>query len=159
MEIKSLLPSIFTGKTELDPFRALQKQIDNVFSDFSRDLPVVGWPRNGAFSLAVDVVETDKTIEIAADLPGVEEKDISVTLAGDVFSIKAEKKSQKEEKGKDYHLSERSYGVFERSMTLPFRPESSKVDAKFEKGVLKVTINKPADVQALTQKIPIKAAA
>jgi HSP20 family protein len=159
MEMKSFLPSIFSGKTEHDPFRALQKQIDQVFTDFSRDLPGVPWARNGAFSLAVDVAETERAIEIIADLPGVDEKDINVSLSGDVFTIKAEKKSQKEEKGKDFHLSERSYGVFERSMVLPFRPESSKVDAKFEKGVLRVSINKPADVKALTQKIPIKAAA
>jgi HSP20 family protein len=159
MEIKSLLPSIFTGSSDRDPFRALQRQIDQVFSDFSRDLPSVGWTRNGSLNLAVDVVETDKTLEVTADLPGVDEKDISVTLAGDTLMIKAEKKTEKEEKGKDYHVSERSYGMFERSMDLPFKPESSKVDAKFEKGVLKVTINKPAEVQTLTQKIPVKAAA
>ena len=159
MEIKSLLPSIFSGKAEQDPFRALQKQIDQVFTDFSRELPGIPWVRNGAFGLAVDVAETENAIEVTADLPGVDEKDITVSLAGNTFSIKAEKKSHKDEKGKDFHLSERSYGVFERSMVLPFRPESSKIDAKFEKGVLKITINKPADVQALTQKIPIKAAA
>ncbi len=159
MEMKSLLPSIFTGASERDPFRALQRQIDQVFSDFSRDVPSLGWPRNGSLGLAVDVAETDKTMEITADLPGVDEKDISVTLAGDVLTIKAEKKTEKEEKGKDYRLSERSYGMFERSMELPFKLESSKVDAKFDKGVLKVTLNKPADVQTLTQKIPVKAAA
>ena len=159
MEIKSLLPSIFSGKAEQYPFRALQKQIDQVFTDFSRELPGIPWVRNGAFGLAVDVAETENAIEVTADLPGVEEKDITVSLAGDVFSIKAEKKSHKDEKDKDFHLSERSYGVFERSMVLPFRPESSKIDDKFEKGVLKITISKPADVQALTQKIPVKAAA
>ncbi len=159
MEIKSFLPTLLSGSSERDPFRSLQKQIDQVFTEFSRDLPVVGWTRNGALGLAVDVVETEKTLEITADLPGVNEKDIAVTLSGDTLTIRAEKKSAKDEKGKDYRLSERSYGMFERSMDLPFKPEFAKVDAKFEKGVLKVTINKPAEVQALTQTIPVKAAA
>jgi HSP20 family protein len=157
MEIKSFLPSVFTR--ERDPFRTLQRQIDDVFRDFSRDLPSVGWDRNSSFNLAVDVAETDKVIEVTAELPGVEEKDISVMLTGDVITIKAEKKSEKEEKGKDYRLAERSYGMFERSMDLPFKVEPSKVDAKFDKGVLKVMITKPAEVQALSQKIPVKAAA
>ncbi len=159
MQMKSLMPTIFSGTPEKDPFRSLQKQIDQVFTEFSRDMPGFGWPRNGSLSLAVDVIETDNALKISADLPGVDEKDISVTLAGDVLTIKAEKKTEKEEKGKDFRLCERSYGVFERSMALPFKAESSKVDAKFDKGVLKVTINKPAGVQSLTQSIPIKSAA
>jgi HSP20 family protein len=159
MEIKSLLPSVFTGSSSHDPFRSLQKQIDQVFSDFSRDLPRAGWSRNGSLGLAVDVIEDDKEIVVTTDLPGVEEKDIHVTLAGDVLTIKAEKKAEKEEKGKNCWVSERSYGAFERSMELPFKADAAKVDAKFEKGVLKVSVAKPAEVQALSQKIPVKAAA
>ncbi len=159
MEIKSFIPTLFSSASERDPFRSLQKQIDQVLKEFSRDLPAVGWTRNGALGLAVDVVETEETLEVTADLPGVNEKDISVTLSGDTLTIRAEKKSEKDEKGKDYRLSERSYGIYERSMDLPFKPESAKVDAKFDKGVLKVTINKPAEVQALTQTIPVKTAA
>ena len=159
MEMKSFLPSIFSGARERDSLRALQKRVDELFSDFSLALPGHGWERAGVFNLAVDVVETDKALEISAELPGVEEKDISVTLAADVLTIKAEKKSEKEEKGKDYRLSERSYGMFERSMELPFKAQSSKVEAKFDKGVLKVAVNKPAEVQTLVQKIPVKAAA
>jgi HSP20 family protein len=159
MELKSLLPSIYSGSSERDPFRALQKQIDHVFKEFANDLPSVGWTRSGAMSLAIDVTETDKSIEITTDVPGIEEKDINVTLAGDMLTIKAEKKDEKEEKGKDYRLSERSYGMFERSLELPFKADPSKVEAKFNKGVLKVTVVKPADVQTLTQKIPVKTAA
>jgi HSP20 family protein len=159
MELKSFLPTVFSGKPERDPFRALQRQIDQVFSDFGRDVPSVGWLSNGNLNLAVDVAETDKSIEVTTEIPGVEEKDIAVTLSGDVLTIKAEKKTEKEEKGKDYHRSERSYGMFERSMELPFKAESSKVEAKYDKGVLRVTIAKPAEVQTLTQKIPVKIAA
>jgi HSP20 family protein len=158
MAFKSLLPTIF-GETDRDPFRALQRQIDQVFSDFSRDLSGLSWPRNGAMNLFVDVAETDKALEVSAEMPGVEEKDIKVTLAGDVLTIKGEKKSAKDEKGKDYRLSERSYGMYERSMALPFRADASKIEAKFEKGVLKVTVAKPPEAQAALQQIPVKAAA
>jgi HSP20 family protein len=158
MEMKSLIPSMFAG-SERDPFRTLQRQVDQLFSDFSRDIPGTGWNRSGSFGLAVDVVEGGKDITVTTDLPGVEEKDISVTLSGGMLTIKAEKKSEKDEKGKDYRLSERSFGMFERSMELPFKADASKVDAKFEKGVLKVTVAKPAEVQLLTHKIPVKAAA
>lgn len=159
MEHKSLIPPLFTGSLARDPFRALQKQIDQVFWDFPRDLPGLGWNDKSTLGLAVDVAETDTSIEITTEVPGIGEKDISVTLAGDVLTIKAEKKAETDEKGKDYRISERSYGMFERSMELPFKADPSKVDAKFDKGVLKVTVTKPADVQTLTQKIPVKVAA
>lgn len=158
MAFKSLLPTVF-GEGERDPFRALQRQIDQVFSEFSRDLPALSWPRNGSMNPSVDVAETDKAIEVTAEMPGVEEKDIKVTLAGDVLTIKGEKKSEKDEKGKDYRLMERSYGMFERSMALPFRAEAGKVEAKFDKGVLKVTVAKPPEAQTALQHIPVKAAA
>jgi HSP20 family protein len=159
MELKSLLPTVFTGKSERDSFRSLQRQIDQVFSDFTKDFPAAGWLPNGNGSLAIDVAETDKMIEVSTEIPGVDDKDISVTLAGDMLTIRAEKKVEKDEKGKDFHRSERSYGVFERCLELPFKAESSKVEAKYDKGVLRVTIAKPAEVQALSQKIPVKIAA
>jgi HSP20 family protein len=75
------------------------------------------------------------------------------------LTIKAEKKSDKEEKTKDYRLVERSYGTFERSMRLPFRADAAKIDATFAKGVLKVVVQKPAEAQTKQQKIDVKAAA
>jgi HSP20 family protein len=157
MAFKSLLPSVFSGEGSRDPFHDLQRQIDRVFSDFSRDLKPVGMGRNGSFSPSIDVCETDKALEVTAELPGVDEKDIDVTLADDMLTIRAEKKSEKEEKDekKNYHLVERSYGTFERRMSLPFRADPSKVDAKFEKGVLKLTVPKPAEAQAKVQKIQV----
>jgi HSP20 family protein len=159
MEMKSFLPTLFTGSAERDPFRSLQRQVDKLFNDFGRDVPSLGWTRNGSFGLAVDVVETNKEIVVTTEIPGVEEKDINVTLSGDTLTIRAEKKADKEESDKDYRISERSYGMFERVMSLPFRADPAKVDAKFEKGVLKVKVTKPAEVQSLTQKIPVKSAA
>lgn len=161
MKVKSMLPTLWgESVAERLPFRALQQEVDKLFNDFTSDLPVVGRLNgNGSLAVKVDVAETEKTLEVTAELPGVNEKEIDVSLAGDVLTIKAEKKSDREEKTKDYHLVERSYGTFERSMRLPFKVDPAKVEAKFDKGVLKLVVQKPADAQTKTQKIEVRAAA
>ncbi len=158
MAFKSLLPTLFSQESGRDPFRDLQRQIDQVFSDFTRELRPMGFGRNGSLSISMDVAETDKAVEVTAELPGVDEKDIDVSVADDMLTIKAEKKSEKDEKGKDFRLIERSYGTFERRMALPFKADPAKVEAKFEKGVLKLTLPKPPEAQSKVQKIPISAA-
>lgn len=161
MNVRSMLPTLWgENRNESQPFRLLQSEIDRLFNEFTSDFSMVGrWNGNGRLAVQLDVAETDKTLEVTADLPGVNEKDIDISLAGDVLTIKAEKKSDKEEKTKDYHLVERSYGTFERSMMLPFQADAAKIDAKFEKGVLKLTVQKPAEAQKKLQKIEVKAAA
>ena len=141
-------------------FRTLQNEVEKLFNDFTAGFPMAArWNENGRLAVRVDVAETEKTLEVTAELPGVNEKDIDVSLAGDMLTIKAEKKSDKEEKTKDYHLVERSYGTFERSMMLPFKADAAKIEAKFDKGVLKLIVQKPAEAQTKTQKIEVKAAA
>jgi HSP20 family protein len=161
MKVRSMLPTLWgeSGAERL-PFKALQQEVDKLFSDFTSDFPLAGrWTKNANFAIQVDVAETEKTLEVTAELPGVSEKDIDVSLAGDILTIKAEKKSDKEEKTKDYHLVERSYGTFERSMRLPFKADPAKIEAKFDKGVLKLVVQKPVEAQTKTQKIEVKAAA
>ena len=161
MKVRSMLPTLWgESAAERLPFRALQQEVDKLFNDFTTDFPLAGrWNKNGSLAMQVDVAETDKTLEVTAELPGVNEKEIDVSLAGDMLTIKAEKKSDREEKTKDYHLVERSYGTFERSMRLPFKADPAKIEAKFDKGVLKLVVQKPADAQTKTQKIEVKAAA
>lgn len=161
MKVRSMLPTLWgESAAERLPFRALQQEVDKLFNDFTTDFPLAGrWNKNGSLAMQVDVAETDKTLEVTAELPGVNEKEIDVSLAGDILTIKAEKKSDREEKTKDYHLVERSYGTFERSMRLPFKADPAKIEAKFDKGVLKLVVQKPADAQTKTQKIEVKAAA
>ena len=105
----------------------------------------------------MDVTETDKEIEITAELPGLEEKDVQVNLADNVLTIRGEKKAEKEEKDKNYRLVERSYGSFVRSLQLPDGVNANAIKASIDKGVLKVTVPKPAPAQA--KKIDVKAAA
>ena len=105
---------------------------------------------------AIDVTETDGQIEITAELPGLEEKDVQVNVADNVLTIRGEKKAEKEDKQKDYHVVERSYGSFYRAFELPAGVDADKIKADISKGVLKVTVPKPAPKQA--KKIDVKAA-
>jgi HSP20 family protein len=130
--------------------------MERLFEDFSRD---VGWrpPTIAGTAVAprIDVSETDTEIKIEAEMPGVDEKDVEVVLSNGRLTIKGEKKQEKEEKKKDYHVVERSYGSFARSIGLPFEADPGQVKASFAKGVLTVTVPKPPEVKAKEKKIPI----
>jgi HSP20 family protein len=106
----------------------------------------------------IDIRENANAIVVEAELPGVDEKDVTVTLANGVLTIKGEKKHQKEEKGESYHVVERSYGAFERAVRLPDTVDDAKVEAKFENGVLRVTAAKRPEAIKAERKIEIKKA-
>jgi HSP20 family protein len=157
MTLKSPLPvgtERAATRTASDPFSALQREIDDLFEGFSRSFS--GFPMRDVMP-KMDVSETDKEIEITAELPGLEEKDIQLNLADNVLTIRGEKKNEREEKEKDYHLVERSYGSFTRSVQLPDGVNADGIKAVMSKGVLKVSVPKPAPAQA--KKINVQAAA
>jgi HSP20 family protein len=162
MEHRSSLPSLFgRGGTSFGSHLGdLQRQIDRLFDDFGR------WPAsrekngNGAsYWPALDMTETTDAVDVTAELPGVDPKDVDITAVGSLLTIKGEKKTEKETKEKDYYCAERSYGSFMRSIELPFEIDTSKVDASFDKGVLKVHVGKPAGAKKESKKIPVKSAA
>lgn len=105
---------------------------------------------------AIDVVEDDHTYIVSAELPGLDEKSVSVTLSGDLLVLKGEKSEETEEKDKNRYLSERCYGCFERSFRLPDNVERDKISAEFAKGLLRVRLPKSATAPA--KKIEVKAA-
>ncbi len=105
---------------------------------------------------AVDVTEDDKAYKIAAEMPGVEEKDIEVNVNEDTLVLKGEKRQEKEEKGKNTYVSERSYGSFQRTFALPEGVDRDKIAADFSKGVLTVTLPKTPESQKQQKKIAIK---
>jgi HSP20 family protein len=168
MDLKSLVP--FRGQSalmrpELTLFGPLQREVDRLLSDFTR-----GTGGNGSSMLmpSIDVSETDKEIEVTVDLPGLERKDVDISLENDVLTIRGEKKIEsksdekagkdgKDAKEKTYHVAERSYGVFYRVIQLPPGIDPSKVQATMSKGVLKVTIPKPT--RSAAAKIEVKEAA
>lgn len=108
-------------------------------------------------SAKTDVSETDSEFEISMELPGIDEKDIELGISDGVLTLKAEKKAQREEKKKDYHLTERSYGSVRRSFRIPEGVDSDKIKAAFSKGVLEVTLPKTKEAKAKQRKIPVKA--
>jgi HSP20 family protein len=154
---KSYLPSFF-GRDD-DPFGSLFREVQKTFEDFSRRSPISGF---GSDLLApkIDVAESKDAIDLTAELPGVEEKDVDVTLADGMLTIRGEKNAERDEKDreKNWHVVERSYGSFSRVISLPFDPDPAKVEAKFDKGVLHIHLPKPAEVAKKQQKIEIKKA-
>ena len=153
------LPSLWGGRQDVfsDPFRALRREmqdVEDMFRGFTRRLPSV--LPVGAGSPSIDIAETKDALEVTVELPGVEEKDIKVSLEGNQLAISGEKKEESERDEKDWHVEERSYGSFSRTISLPFDPDPAKVDAKFDKGVLHVHLPKPVEVAKKQQKIEIK---
>jgi HSP20 family protein len=136
-----------------DPFAFLQSEVNRIFDGMGRFGPLTEF---AAASPRLDISETSDAIEIHAELPGVAEKDVELTLTGDLLTIKGEKHEAKEDKGRDFHLTERSYGAFTRSVRLPFAaaPESAK--ASFDKGILTIAIPKPKEQREKSARIPIK---
>ena len=95
----------------------------------------------------MDVTETAEAVVVKAEVPGMDAKEINISVTGDVLTIKGEKKSEREEKEENYHLVERSYGSFSRAMTLPAAVNLDKIEARYDKGVLTVTCPKKEEVK------------
>ena len=128
---------------EVEHVGGFKTQIDSLFEDwFGRSMGGVLAPR-------VDVAEDDQSVTLTAELPGVSENDIDVSLVGDQLTIKGEKRSEHEDKkdshGFSLHRTERSYGAFQRTITVPYRVDPDLVAAQFNDGVLRITLPKPAD--------------
>lgn len=148
-------------REEADPFYSLHREIDRLFDDFmGRGFGLTRFgdftDRFSAFNPQVDVTENDKEIKVAAELPGLDEKDIEVSLSGDMLTISGEKKAEKEDKRENYYRMERSYGSFQRSVALPVEVDTEKVEATFKNGVLQVTLPKLHPGQETRKKISVK---
>jgi HSP20 family protein len=154
--------------TEWRPFESLRREVEHLFDDFQlgawrspfgRTLfepfrrGEMGWK-----TPAVDVVEKEKAYEITAELPGMDESNIDVKFSDGTLTIKGEKREEKEEKKKDFYLSERRYGSFQRSFSVPDGVDGDKIEAGFKNGVLTVTLPKTPEAQKSEKKIAIKKA-
>jgi HSP20 family protein len=159
MDKQSHLPSLFGRglRQGQDIFAQLQHEVDRVFDSFASPRSIATLVGNGAFEPAIDVVETADAIDVTAEIPGCEPKDVEISLIDRTLTIRGEKKTEAEQKDKNYHAVERSYGAFVRSLTLPFATDPAQVQAKFDKGVLKVRLPKPPEAKQDVKKIPIQA--
>jgi HSP20 family protein len=164
LPVKTETAAHSTRALEWRPFESLRNQVDRLFRDFETGFqsPVYRdvdnfWRRDAAFSVtpALDIVEKDNVFEITAELPGLDAKNIELTLNDDVLTIKGEKKEEKEEKTKDRYVSERRYGSFRRSVQLPSSIEAANIEANYKSGILAITLPKSAEAQKKHTVIPI----
>lgn len=149
------------------PFDTLRRQVDRLFDEFDRPwhLPFSRhgletapiWQGGPSRMPAVDVVEKENSFEITAELPGLDEKDVEVKLVGNSLVIKGEKRQEHKEEKDGYHLSERSFGSFQRSFALPDGVDREQIEAKFGKGVLRVSLPKHPGAGEGAKTISVKA--
>jgi len=129
-----------------DPFLSLHREMNRLFDDVLRGsfgVPVQSGEQGGGMMMPhMDVSETENEVRICAELPGVSEKDVDVSLSDDVLTIRGEKKFERKDETENYHFVERSYGTFQRSLRLPYAVDPNQVQASFENGVLTVTLPK-----------------
>ena len=161
---KSAAPARANERT---PFESLRREIDRLFDDFhpfgwrlpSRMLDIeaprmsrLEWP----VAPAMDLVEKDDVYEITAELPGLDDKNVEIKLNNRTLTIKGEKSEEKQDKQKDYYLSERRFGSFQRSFQLPDGVDVDRIDASFTKGRLTVKLPKTSEARQAEKKITVK---
>jgi HSP20 family protein len=155
-----------------DVWRTFRSEMDRLFDRFSTGVGMPSlrrmfdmepaWRFESSFNFAapaIDVSEDEKAYKITAELPGLEAKDLDVAIVGDTLMIKGEKQQEKEQKDKNYHVTERAYGSFQRAFALPDGVARDKIAADLSKGVLTLTLPKTIEAQKPAKKIEVKAAA
>ncbi|QKV18202.1 Hsp20/alpha crystallin family protein [Oricola thermophila] len=156
---KSNVPSMWSAGLFDDFRREMDELISGFFGGERR------WPaqsRNwanlpvGVVNPAIDVTENDEAITLTAELPGLAEDDIDLTVREGILTLKGEKKHERDEEKDNVHVTERSYGSFQRTMPVPDRVNADKISAKFDKGVLKVVMPKKPEAVAAARKIKIE---
>jgi HSP20 family protein len=146
-EVKAM--KLVPWRTELSPLRG---QMDRLFRDFFENGHVA--TREEEFAPVLDVAETPEAIVVTAEVPGIEVKDIEISLMGGTLYLKGRKTEEREEKGKTWHRVERSYGAFTRAITLPSAVNAERIEAKSKDGVLTITL--PKKEEAKPKQIQIK---
>jgi len=148
-------------------FQTLRSEMDRLFDNFLTGMPPLtpsftgfhqAFPAAQGLTPAWDVKETEKEFVVTADLPGIDEKDIELTIRDGVLRLRGEKKSEKTSVGSNYHVMERSHGSFHRSIRLPASIDEDKIAARFDRGVLTITVPKRPEAVKEQKKIEIKGA-
>ena len=149
------------NQSMFDPFEQFRSEMDRMFDNWLT--PFTGrtslMDRSfGNFVPNIDVHETDKEVRVVAELPGMDQKDVEVTLVDGALQIRGEKREEHEENKRDFYRQEVRYGAFERMIPLPAEVDPDKVKAQFKKGVLKITLPKTAEAQSNRRTIPVETA-
>ena len=147
------------NRREDEALYPMRREMDRLFDEFFRGFEMEPWrgENGGRFNPSLNVSESDDAIEATLELPGLSEDDIEITLVGDRLTVTGEKRDEEEEHGKNYFRRERSYGYFRRTIPLPSDTvDADKVDAKFDTGVLKITMPKRETAQTQAKRISVK---
>ncbi len=165
MAFGSLSPftrSSAAARGEDDPFRTMRREVERLFDDFGGafGLPAGGDGDGRLMMPRIDVAETETGLEVTADLPGLEAKDIEVDVSDGTLTLRAERREEREkaDEKKTWHVVERREGTYLRRLPLPFDPDPEKVEARFDKGVLKIALPRPPEAQKKSKRIEIKGA-
>lgn len=158
MDFRDIVPFRRAARSDVSPlFNTMQQQVNRLFDQVFKE-----WDDAPSFSVGngfpfLNVSETNTEVTIKAELPGLEEKDVTLEVTKNQLTIKGEKKSETEEKDKEgmYWMKEISYGNFSRTLSLPFEIDTDKTKASFSKGVLTLTIQKPTESISQTKVIPL----
>lgn len=160
MQIKDLIPWARKDQPagakgeDQHPIAALQREMNRLFDSFWNRVGDLDWPWSS--EAKSDVVETDGAIEVSIELPGMEMKDIEVTVTDDMLTVRGEKKIERQEEKKGYYLSERSYGTIYRAIPLPPGVDADKAEASFKNGVLTVRLPQSPEAQAKVKRVEVK---
>lgn len=145
------------GLTRWRPFEglpSLRREMDNLWDRFfGGDWGLTPW--QGKWAPSLDVSETKDNLVVKTELPGIDPKDVDISITDNTLTVKGEKKQEKEEKEENYHLIESGYGSFFRSLPLPMEVERDKVKANYKNGVLKITMPKSEKAKAKEVKVNI----
>ena len=142
--------------TRWDPFRevvALQNRMNSLFGNLNQESenPLT----TASFVPAVDVYEDEQKVVLKLEVPGIQEKDLDVSVENNTLTVKGERKFEKEEKEENFHRIERRYGSFYRAFTLPTTVDTESIDAKYDAGVLKLELKKKPEAQPKQIKVNV----
>jgi HSP20 family protein len=134
---------------------SMRREMERLWDRFFSETPLAN-PFLEEWQPKADITETKDAIVVKAELPGMEPKDIEVTISGDILTIKGEKEKEEEKKDEKYHYTERYRGSFERSFRIPAEIQEDKIEASFDKGILTVTLAKTAEAKTKEIKVEVK---
>jgi HSP20 family protein len=136
-----------------DELTSFRREMDRLWDRFFSERPALDVLEKG-WEPTLDIAETKSDLIVKAELPGIDPKEIDISLTGDTLTIKGEKQQEKEEKEENYYRIERSYGIFSRTIKLPVGVQNDRIKASYQHGVLKITL--PKSEEAKKKQIKIK---
>jgi HSP20 family protein len=159
MAMKDLVPwdrehAVDAARRRDDLFGSLHREMSRLFEDFARGFDLAPFLGSQGFAPRIDVRETDEEVLVLAEIPGLEEKDFELSLTAEELTLRGEKRGEREEKG-SLHRLERSYGAFERTISLPCEVEADKASATYRNGVLNVTLPKAPSARRRVHRIEV----